>query len=377
MILTIIVFIITIGILVLIHEFGHYITAKKFNIKVLEFGFGLPPRAWGKKIGETIFSLNWLPFGGFVHLLGEDDSNKDNLTDKRSFAAQKVWKRIVVVIAGVVMNLILAWVLYYIVLGVQGFKAQFPLLTDHHFVGVQQTNEKLVLIKDVAPDSPAQAAGVKSGDRVVALNDDFIIDAQDLINKTKTHAGENIKLTLSDIQKTNYRTIEVTPRANPPTGQGALGISLSGFEIANLEYKQPWQKALAGPIHGYNLASYSMEILGKTIGTSFSTRNIQPVSETVSGPVGITAIVSEILKVKNPILPYLDFIAALSLNLAIVNVLPFPGLDGGRLLFLVIEAITRKKAHPSIEKYVHTIGFAILLMLIVLVTASDIKKLLF
>ncbi len=111
----ILVFIVTLLILVVIHELGHYLVAKKFNIKVLEFGFGIPPRAWGKKIGETIWSLNWLPFGGFVRLLGEDESDKSVLGDKRSFAKAAIWKRITVVIAGVGMNLLLAWVLFYIV----------------------------------------------------------------------------------------------------------------------------------------------------------------------------------------------------------------------------------------------------------------------
>src|SRR3990167_7871319 len=108
------VFIVTLLILVVIHELGHYFAAKFFNIKVLEFGFGIPPRAWGKKIGETIYSLNWLPFGGFVRLLGEDDEDPKALKDNRSFASQPVWKRIVVVAAGVLMNLLLAFVLFYI-----------------------------------------------------------------------------------------------------------------------------------------------------------------------------------------------------------------------------------------------------------------------
>lgn len=377
MFLTIVVFIITIAILVLIHELGHFLTAKKFNIKILEFGFGLPPRAIGRKIGETILSLNWLPFGGFVHLLGEDDINKKTLRDKRSFASQKVWKRIVVVVAGVVMNLLLAWFLYYLVLSAQNFHVEIPLLTNHQFTGVHQTNDDIILVQKVAPDSPAALAGINQSDRVIALNDEFLKDSTDLVEKIQQSSGRTVKLTLSDIRKTNFKTVEVTPRVNPPAGQGALGVALSSFKIANLDYRQPWQKVLAGPIHGYNLASYSFEVLGQTIATSYAKKDFRPISQTVAGPVGITAIVDDILKVKNPLIPYLDFMAALSLNLAIVNVLPFPGLDGGRLFFLVIEAITRKKPHPTFEKYLHTVGLAILIGLIVLVTASDLKKLFF
>src|SRR5204863_267071 len=128
MFLSIIIFIITLLCLVLIHELGHFLVAKKFNIKVEEFGFGIPPRAWGKKIGETLVSINWLPLGGFVRLLGEDEQDLKILADPRSFAAQKVSKRIMVVVAGVVMNMLLAWIIFYIILAMSNFKTSFPLL---------------------------------------------------------------------------------------------------------------------------------------------------------------------------------------------------------------------------------------------------------
>lgn len=373
----ILVFIVTIFILVLIHELGHFLAAKRFNIKVLEFGFGLPPKFIGKRIGETIYSLNWLPFGGFVRLLGEDEVDKKVLENERSFASQKVAKRILVVASGVVMNLILAWILFWIVLGVQNFKTQIPLLAPHRFVGVTQVDEKIILIGDVAPASPAQTAGMASGDRVVAFNDSQVNDADQLVKKTQENLGKKVKLTLSDPQKTTFRTVELTPRENPPPGQGALGVSLGTFTIANLNYLEPWQKALAGPIHGFNLTVYSWEILSRTVAKAIEKGDFTPVSQNVAGPVGITSIVKNILSIKNPLIPYLDFMAALSLNLAIVNILPFPGLDGGRLLFLVAEVLTRKRTHPTLEKYLHTIGLVILLMLIFLVTVSDIRKLIF
>lgn len=371
------VFLITILILVLIHEFGHYIASKKFNIKVLEFGFGLPPRAWGKKIGETIYSINWLPFGGFVRLLGEDEIDKKALDNERSFAKAALHKRITVVVAGVLMNLSLAWVLFYIVLTSQNFKVDIPLLAPHNFVGVTQTKEEYVLIGNVASDSPAQKAGIKSGDRVIAFENVPILSADDLVKKTKENLGKEITLTLSDIQKTQTQTLKVTPRENPPKDQGALGVTLGSFAVSHLEYAKPWQKILSGPIHGYNLTIYSGKILGNTITTSLRKKDFSPLSQNVAGPLGITQLVKQLLEIKNPLIPYLDFMAALSLNLAIVNILPFPGLDGGRLLFLSIEAITRKKTHPTLEKYVHTAGLIILLSLIFLVTISDIKKIIF
>lgn len=379
------VFIITILILVVIHELGHFLAAKRFNIKVLEFGFGLPPRALGKKIGETIYSLNWLPFGGFVRLLGEDETDSKVLENERSsaewrkhsFAHQAVSKRILVVVAGVMMNLVLAWVLFWIVLGAQNFQTQLPLLAPFKFRGVQQINERVIFISDVTKNTPADLAGLKAGERILAVESQLVDDPSKLVDKVKSQAGQEIKLTVSDLPKKEVRDIYLTPRVNPPAGQGALGVALGSFEIASLSYQQPWQKVLSGPMHALNLTTYSWEILTKTVARSWQKQDFTPVSQSVAGPVGITAIVKEILSVPNPLLPYLEFMAALSLNLALVNILPFPGLDGGRLLFLAIEASTRKRVHHAIEKYIHSVGLAILLTLIILITLSDIRKLIF
>lgn len=373
----ILIFIITILILVVIHEFGHYFAAKKFNIKVLEFGFGLPPRVWGKKIGETLWSLNWLPFGGFVRLLGEDETNKDVLKDKRSFASQSVLKRITVVVAGVAMNLLLAWVLFYFVIWAQNFHVQLPLLSPYKFAGVNQTNESVIMVGKIAPGSPAESSGMKSNERIFAFEGQKISNMDYLVQQIKTNAGKEVTLTLSDVQGKEKREVKVVPRENPPPNEGALGISLGSFDFANLDYSSATHKLFAGPIHSYNVAAYSYTILSDTISYSLAKKDLTPVSDSVAGPIGITNIVKQILSIKNPLVPYMDFVAALSLNLAVVNILPFPGLDGGRLLFLVIEAITGKKVHETVEKYVHTIGLAILLSLIILVTVSDIRKLVF
>jgi regulator of sigma E protease len=374
MLLAIVAIIITLLVLVVSHEFGHFITAKKFGVKVLEFGFGIPPRAWGKQIGETLVSINWLPIGGFVRLLGEDETDKKVLNDKRSFAAKPVLQRIGVVVAGVVANLILAVILFYIVLGFQGFKEQLPLLTPHRFVGVQQTNEAVILIGNVVADSPASVAGIKSGDRVVEFNGQKLTGGDQFVNLTKEFAGKSVTLTLED-QQGKKRQVEITPRANPPKNQGALGVELGSFEVANLNYATLDQKITSGFFHSYNLASYSLDVLGSLISTSVRTGNLQPVSESVSGPVGITSMTQTILQTKNPLLPYLNFVALLSLNLAVINILPFPALDGGRLFFLLIELVTRKRVNPEVERWVHAVGMVILITLIVVITYSDVQKL--
>lgn len=373
----IVVFILTILILVLIHEWGHYFAAKKSGIKVLEFGFGIPPRLWSKKIGDTIWSINWLPFGGFVKLLGEDELDADKLNDKRSFAKAPISKRILIVVAGVVMNLLLAWGLYYIVLGSNDFKSQPILqLSNYKFTGAEQITEKMVFIGQVASDSPALTAGINSNERVLSVNNQPITSTEQLSAVIKQNAGKKTMIEVSDIQKTEIRSLEVTPRENPPQGQGPLGVSLGEVEFVTLHYATPMQKLFAGPIHSWNVLSYSFKTMGQLISTAFERGDITPVSQNVAGPVGITNLVKQILDIKNPLLPYLDFMAALSLNLAIVNILPFPGLDGGRFSFLLFEAITKKKPNATFEKYYHSVGLVLLLGLIFAITISDIRKLL-
>lgn len=378
MLISIIIFIFTLLILVVIHELGHFLVAKRSGIKVLEFGFGIPPKIFGKKIGETLVSLNWLPFGGFVKLLGEDEVDKKILSNKRSFAAQIVWKRILIVVAGVLMNLVFAWILFYIVLGNQGFKFQLPLILDHKFLGVNQQVETMVVVGQVAKDSPAEKVGIKAGDRILAINDELIKDSEQVSSKIKSLAGKEIKLTLSDLPKRNFKTIQVVPRQSPPEGQGPLGIALSAFKLANLEYQTNLSKLLAGPIHSWNLTVYSGKILGKLVNQSLVQKTLEPISHSVAGPVGITSLANAVLtSTKNPLIPYLDFVGLLSLNLAVVNLLPFPALDGGRLFFLIIEAVTRRRVHAEIERWVHTVGMAILLALIILITFSDIRKIIY
>jgi len=373
MFLTVIIFILTLLILVVTHEFGHFIAARKFGVKVLEFGFGLPPRLLGKKIGDTLVSLNLLPIGGFVRLLGEDEVDEKVLKEKDSFAFQPVWQRIGIVVFGVVMNFLLAIVLFSVVLGAQNFKEKVPLFFPFEFIGVSQSDETVVIIGGVTSGSPAEEAGIKQGDQVVKINGVEINNDEQLVNLTREEAGKEIVLTLSD-SADNQREVMVTPRVNPPEGEGPLGIALGTIKIANLHYETFGQKAVSGITHSYNLASYSMAVLGQVISQSWQKQDLQPVSQSLSGPVGITQIAGAIVHTESPFIPYLNFMALLSLNLAIVNILPFPALDGGRLVFLLFEAVFRRKVKPEIEKFIHLAGMFLLIVLIVLITFSDIRK---
>lgn len=372
----ILIFLLTLSVLVLPHEFGHFIMAKKFGIKVLEFGLGLPPKIWSKKIGETIFSINWLPFGGFVRLLGEDEINKSLLENKRSFAAKSVFQRVGVVVSGVAMNILLALVLFAIVLSFLGFKEQIPLLKPYQFWAVEQQTKTSVVVSGVTKDSPAQKVGLKRGDQIVTVGQVEVGSSEELVREIKKSAGEKIVL---GVKTSGLKVveIEIIPRVNPPKGEGGLGVELAMFKVAELSYITPLQKVFSPAIRAVNMVAYSFSLLGEIIGQSFTTGNFRALSSAVSGPVGVTNLAGDILKTRSPLIPYIDFIGLLSLNLAIVNILPIPALDGGRLLFLVIEGVFRKKIKAEIERWVHTVGMALLLALIILITFSDIRKLLF
>lgn len=366
MLLSILIFIITLLVLVLIHEFGHFLVAKRFGIKVLEFGFGIPPRLWGKKIGETIYSLNWLPLGGFVRLLGEDEVDMVTTGIKglhsKDFRAKSVWQRIAVVVAGVSMNLVLAWVLFYTVIVGQNFRIIYPVL------------EPAVYIGGVEANFPAQQAGVKPGEKLISVDNQKVSDIDTARKLIKSKNGMPVTLTLGDSDGNNLRQVSVTPK-RVDNKDVLIGVIFSPIPFK--QYPGVSEKIFSGINYSWDLTRITFVGLGKLV-SQLVYGDFGQVSKSVSGPVGLAIITNEILSsggIVMVILPYLWFVGVISLTLAIFNVLPIPALDGGRLLFLVIEAATKKKIKENTEKMVHQIGFIILLALALLVTYSDIRKL--
>lgn len=361
MIFSIIIFIVTLLILVVIHELGHFLLAKKFGIKVEEFGFGLPPRIWGKKIGETLYSLNWIPYGGFVKLMGEDEVDTKVLKNSRSFAHQNVWKRIAVVVGGVLMNLFLAWIIFYTVLGFQNFKIIYPALTPGVFVGFVENN------------FPAMESGIKIGDRVLEIDGKKLVSLDDGKKFIQEKKGEAVEVKVADIEGENQRVLNIKPKL-AENGNFLIGVAFSPIPFK--QYETFNEKLFSGITYSYDLTRITFLGLGKTFGSLFS-GDFATVSQSVAGPVGIANVTNNILSAGiQAILPYLWFVGVLSLTLFIFNLLPIPALDGGRLFFLLIEGLTGKKVKAEIEKIIHTVGFVVLLSLAVLITYSDIKKLL-
>jgi regulator of sigma E protease len=385
-IINILVFVFILSALVLIHEAGHYFVAKFFGIKVEEFGWGIPPRAFGKKFGETIYSINWLPFGGFVKLYGEDEagggsvsSQKDltNIKDaKRAFFSRPVYQRALVVVAGVFMNLILAFFVYYLFMGLSGFKTELPLLTNHHFFGVNQSKKIDTTIADVAPKSPAEKSGIKKFSKVISVDGKEIKSVETFQKIITLNKGRNLDIKLQNMQTNDLYTVHVTPRMNPPKGQGALGVAF-GIPVVVLSYDTPAQKIFSGITHPLNLTAYNYDVLKSLISVSVKDKNPGLAGEAVGGPVMIFKVVGDLLHLppKEAFIQLLNLTGLLSMSLAIFNVLPIPALDGGRLFFILIEGITRKKLNPNVEGYIHQVGMTVLLILIALVTFKDVFQL--
>jgi len=406
MLITIVAFIIILSVLILIHEAGHFITAKLFGIKVEEFGFGIPPRALGIKFGETLYSINWLPVGGFVKLYGEDeagagrvslpqktpsdtvknksfamreeeieitsqdsvikeerieiaekiitnDKNKSkNTILDRAFFARPIWQRATVVVAGVCMNFLLA---------------AFLLSVLFAFVGVPSLGNK-VSVDAVMSGSPAEKVGLKAGDLIETINGKQIKNTEEVLALARGSAGKEISFKVKTV-KGAEEVVKITPRINYPKSQGPMGIVISQSQTVK---KYPLYQA---PVEGLKEAfNETWLILTGLISLVFALVTKGTIPSDIAGPVGIAQLTGRVVEIG----PYaiLSFVSLLSLNLAIINILPIPALDGGRLFFILVEAVTGRKVNSTFENYAHMIGMIILLLLIALVTLHDVIRIL-
>ena len=354
---TAVVFLIMLSILVFVHELGHFLVAKKLKMGVEEFGFGLPPRLWGKKVGETIYSLNWLPIGGFVKLSGEDvEETQKKVTEislkRKFFWARPKWQRAAVLLAGVSMNFLLA-----------------VIIISYLFTqGILIPNG--IKVEEVIADSPA-AASLKSGDVILKLNGKEILDVKEFSSDIKAKGDQSIDLLVERVinGKVQQLTVAVTPRAHPPKDQGALGVKISPSAV---ELKYPWYQA---PYYGMVWAvRFSWEMLTKVFELVFNLVTFKHVdTENLAGPIGIAQATGQAIKFG--INAVLQLTGLLSLNLAIFNLLPIPALDGGRLFFVLFEKWIGRHVKPRVEAITHQVGFAFLLALIVLITINDLVRL--
>jgi len=362
--ITILIAIISIVGLLVIHEFGHFVVAKKFGLKIEEFGIGYPPRLFGKKIGETLYSFNLLPFGAFVKIPGEG-GEKSNLEDFQQFSGRPIWQRSLIILGGVVSFWIIAAILLSIVFGIG-----VPTAVSDDESGFL-TNPKIQILA-VASESPAEKAGIRAGDTIRKFqipNSEFqteITKVSEVQELTEKYKGKEVILTIE--RGKEIFDVSLTPRLSPPEGEGAMGVTL--VRTALITY--PWYKS---PIKGIeatiNLTGAVIQGWGEILGSLIRGEGL-PKGAQLMGPVGVTVLIGQVAQIG--INYFLQFIAIIAIYLAILNILPIPALDGGKLLFLGIEKIKGRPLNPKIEQNITTVFFVLLIILMVVITIKDISR---
>lgn len=374
--MTVIIFIVILAVLILVHEWGHFYAAKRSGIRVDEFGLGFPPRIAGKRVGETLYSLNWLPFGGFVKIFGEDPSEEDILTADRdrSFFYQRKHIQAFVIVAGVICNWLLAVVLLSL-----AFMVGVPASTEA-FPEAVATNQR-VIVTQVFENTPAEIAGLSAGDeilRVVARNGQTSeidpLESSEISDFVQNRAGEELEFYVKGADG-EEGVINVSPELVDALGEnldleeGRAYIGIAMESVADI--KLPVHRAVAeGFVGAYDLTIQTVKGLSALfIGIFDGTAKL----EQVSGPVGIATFVGSASREGLGSLFFL--VALISINLAVINLFPFPALDGGRLLFVIIEAIKGSPIKRSVANWANLIGFFLLIALLLVVTYHDIIKL--
>ena len=358
MLLTIISFIIILSLLIFVHEFGHFITAKKSGMKVEEFGFGFPPRLWGAKKGETVYSINWIPLGGFVKIKGEDGGGREE-TD--SFSHKPFGQKSLVLSAGVLMNVVFAYLLISV-----GLMIGLPTAVDTNDLAKNQISNVRVQIAGVVEDSPAKAAGLKMGDYILSLDGQEIKSVQQL----KEYVSQNpeSEISLGYVRgKQEPAEIKFTPRVMEGfSPEKVLGVNLIQTGLVRYGFFESWYQGL---IAAFNLL---VAIVMAFYGLFKNLFTGQGLSEAVAGPVGVAALTVQMVELGFSYV--LRFTAILSINLAVLNFLPFPALDGGRFVGVLIEKIRRKPNNLKVETIIHNTGFALLMLLVIFITYRDISR---
>jgi regulator of sigma E protease len=367
MIITIIAFIVIFSVLVLVHEWGHFTAARRAGVHVEEFGIGLPPRAKAiyKDKKGTLYSLNWIPFGGFVRLYGEDATDPKILKDKKSFASKGKLERTSIIVAGVFMNFVLAWVLvtFGFIVGMRPFLATQEDVDAGIKNGIVEAKQVLY-IHEIAPNEPLSKTDVKPDDYIISVNGMPVTETMDLGQIIKPYAPTSITYVHNEAES----TINIT--AND---KGKLGMTISDERlIKNVnKIKYPFYiapfKAVA---EIYRLSVLTVKMIGGLV-VSLVAKFTVP--EGVSGPVGIAKMTSYFAK--QGFMALVQFTALLSISLGVINIMPFPALDGGRFLFIIFELITRRRANAKWEAIIHSVGFGLLMLMILVITWKDIMNL--
>ena len=329
--------------ILLTHELGHFIAAKTTRVRVEEFGLGFPPRLISFKKGETRYSLNAIPFGGFNKLTGEEDPK-----DPRSLAGKKRSVRLLILSSGSLMNILLALILFSI-----SYMIPYEVLVGQ------------IKVEEVAPNSPASIASIEADDIILSVNDQSTRNNLELQQHITANLGKEINLLIQHPDSTQ-ESVQLVPRREPPEGEGAIGVSIKTINTTTVIQRYPlWQVVPLGAVR-------LVETVGMWVGGLVSMFTGE-VSASVIGPVGLVQLSGEVAQFG--IIPLLEIAALISLVLGIMSLLPLPAIDGGRITFLFLEWVRRgKRISPKREGLIHIIGFALLMVALIAFTYQDIMR---
>jgi regulator of sigma E protease len=344
------------GLLIFIHEFGHFIAARRGGIEVEEFGFGFPPRLVGIKRGNTIYSLNWIPLGGFVRMKGEDQDD----SSPGSFEAASFKRKLLVMLAGVGMNLLVAYALFtYLAATSLPGSLRYDLNLP---AGTESAKHLIVLAEGT--DAAAKTADIRRGDSLLTIDGRPLTVETDLTDYTREHAGQTVTISGKHGDQPYTATVKLKD-AEAGKASGYLGVT--PLQVFDIHYG--WRAPLVAAEAVAKTAWLTVQgFVGAITGLFIR----HTVSDQVTGPVGIVVLLSNIVYVGFNYV--LFFVASISLSLAVINVLPIPALDGGRLAFLVAQKLLGRRMSQRVEGYIHMAGFALLLLFMAVITYVDIKR---
>ncbi len=339
--------------LMIIHEFGHFIIAKKFGVRVEEFGIGYPPRLFGKKFGDTLYSVNLIPLGAFVKIYGEEG----DVHDAKSFTNLAIWKRILIVLGGVIAFWVASIIIFSILFGIG---ASVPVGDQDVAVGTPVA----VSIVSVQKGTPAEGAGLKIGDKIIGFNK--IVDFQNFVKDNK---GKEV--TLSITREGKIINITLTPRVDYPVDQGSVGVGLE--RSANIIQKAPWYLApIKGTAFTWDVTIKSLQGIFGVFANLFSGKGV-PSGAELAGPIGITIFLANAASYGVGF--FLYFIGSISVLVAIFNLFPIPALDGGKLVFLILEKVMGKPVPVKWEQILTVVFFILLILMSLIVTVMfDIPR---
>ncbi|MFA5169786.1 MAG: site-2 protease family protein [Candidatus Paceibacterota bacterium] len=360
-IIDIIVFLIVLGVVVFVHELGHFVAAKTSGVKVEEFGIGFPPRLFKKKIGETEYFIGAIPFGGMTRIYGMDENDLEKDKDSKAYENKSAWKKLWICAGGIIFNLIFAVFVFYGLVSFSGFKSEQPLIfSGYHFPFGNQTNE--IMIGQVFPASPAESVGLKTYDVVVAVNGNATVSLEDFQKTILDNKGKEVDLKMKD-----GREVLVTPRVEYSEKEGSLGVGLR--EVAVLNYSSVPEKIFVGFLHTYNITHYSLVAMGELISYSVIHKSAQTIAYSLTGPVGIYAITK--ITLAKGLYDTLNLIAILSIALGVSNLLPIPAMDGAKLLYIGLQSANKKVFSKELQMKIETFGAFFLIALALFIVCKD------